>query len=91
MTVSEGLGEVELRIEALRHIHHAPISKASIDRCGRKVLAYPVTLDRVGIKAHSTQFFPARSEDDKDSWSLPTREEDLLRRSARRLRDVEQT
>jgi hypothetical protein len=90
MTVPEELGEVELQIEMLRRRYSEPISEATTDRYGRKVLAYPVTLDRVGIKAYSMQFLPVKSEDDRELWSLLTKEDDLLKKHAWYLEDVEQ-
>ncbi len=85
----EDLREVELQIEKLSRRYSQPISEAAIDRYGRKVLAYPVTLDRVGIRAHSLQYIQVSSEDDTRMWSLLTREEGLLRKHASYLEDIE--
>ncbi len=76
---NDDLGEVELQIEALRKRYSKPISEAATDRYGRKVLAYPVALDRVGIRAYSLQYITVNSEDDIKMWSLLTKEEGLLR------------
>jgi len=83
------LGEVELEIEKLRRRYSQPISEATIDRYGRKVLAYPAALDRVGIKAYCLQFIPVKSEDDTRMWFLLTKEVGLLRKHAKYLDDVE--
>ncbi|MGA1974434.1 MAG: hypothetical protein ABSG92_02260 [Conexivisphaerales archaeon] len=86
----EELGELELQIEKLRRKYNRPISKATTDRYGRKVLAYPAALDRVGISAYSLQHVPVKSEDDIKMWSLLTREEDLLRKHTSYFEEIEQ-
>ena len=88
---AEDLGEVELQIEKLRRRYSQPISEAAIDRYGRKVLAYPATLDRIGIRAYSLQYFLVNSEDDLRMWSLLTKEEALLSKHNGYLEDVEQS
>jgi ribosomal protein S6 len=87
---NEDLGEVELQIEKLRRRYDKPISEATTDRYGRKVLAYPVALDRIGIRAYSLQYIAVKSEDDIEMWSLLTKEEDLLKKHAGYLENVEQ-
>ena len=84
------LGEVELQIEKLRRRYSQPISEATRDGYGRKVLAYPALLDRVGIRAYALQYIPVDSEDDAKMWSLLTKEQDLLKEHARYLEDIEQ-
>jgi hypothetical protein len=86
----EELGEVELQIEKLRRRYSQPISEATIDRYGRKVLAYPAALDRVGIRAYSLQYILVSSEDDIKMWSLLTKEEGLLKRQTGYLEDIDQ-
>jgi len=87
---AEELGEVELQIEKLRRRYSQPISEATTDRYGRKVLAYPAALDRVGIRAYSLQYILVNSEDDIKMWSLLTREEGLLKTRTGYLDDIEQ-
>ncbi len=84
------LGEGELQIERLGRRYGKPISEATTGRYGRKVLAYPVTLDRVGTTAYSSQYVPVESKDEIKLWSLPTKEEDRQRRQSGYLKSIEQ-
>jgi hypothetical protein len=84
------LVEVELQIERLGERYSKPISEATTGRYGRKVLAYPVMLDKVGTKAYSLQCIPAKSKDDIKLWPLPTKEEGLQKRHTGYLENIEQ-
>ncbi|HVP23935.1 MAG TPA: hypothetical protein VMS77_08500 [Conexivisphaerales archaeon] len=85
----EDLGEVELQIEKLRKRYNQPVSEATVDRYGRKVLAYPAPLDRIGIEAYCMHYVLVNSDDDLLMWSLLTKEETLLRKHASYLEDVD--
>jgi len=88
--VSQELSAIELEICRLRKRYREPIVDATIDRSGRPVLVYPVTLDRVGYRAHALQYIPVKTNEDKAMWQLLTKEAELLKKYAGYLEDLDQ-
>jgi hypothetical protein len=84
------LAEVELEIERRRRRYREEIMDAATDELGRKVLIYPVALDRVGVKATALKRMPVKSDEDRTMWYLLTKEAELLRKHTSYLEDIEQ-